>query len=147
MVAKEFLSELNETHEVFNWQYGDRSQQIRGFLKTGETRVPFDPIAALAFVKSGRAFAQGDWLRAGTMLGLSERDCDAIIDAANNRLWKYVDDKLTLDGYDEWLRTELVGAVGLEPEFDADPSIPNEDASIVDTVTHRPTAAGQPQHV
>ncbi len=48
-VAKEFLSELNETHEVFNWQYGDRSQQIRGFLKTGETRAPFDPIAAPAF--------------------------------------------------------------------------------------------------
>ena len=53
MVAREFLRELKETHEVFTWQYQDRNHKIRGFLKTGETRASFDPIAALAFVKSG----------------------------------------------------------------------------------------------
>jgi hypothetical protein len=131
MVAKEFLSELKEAREVFSWQFQERNQQIRGFLKTGETRAAFDPIAALAFTKSGRAFAQGDWLRAGTMLGLSEDDCAAIIDSANNRLWKYVDDQLVLDGYDEWLHAELISAVGLEPEFDFDLSTPTEETAFI----------------
>ena len=147
MVAKEFLSELKETREVFSWEFQERNRRIRGFLKTGETRAAFDPISALAFTKSGRAFAQGDWLRAGTMMGLSETDCAAIIDSANNRLWKYVDDQLALDGYDEWLRAELISSVGLESEYDLDLSTPTEETAFTfDGESFPSSVEAEPQH-
>ncbi len=139
MVARDFLTGLKDTCDLFSWEVRPRNRHIRGSLKTGETRVPFDPITALAFVKSGRAFAHGDWLRAGRMLGLSGNDSDAIIDAANNKLWKYIGNDLALDGYAEWLRAELISAIGLEPEFGSEP-IPSDD-TLAETA--RPTAGRQ----
>ena len=146
MMARDFLIDLTDTCDLFSWEVQPRNSRIRGSLKTGETRVPFDPITALAFLKSGRAFAQGDWLRAGRMLGLSGADSDSIIDAANNKLWKYVDDDLALDGYAEWLRAQIISAVGLEPEFASEPIL------IDDTLaeTARPTAGqleAEPVHI
>ncbi len=147
MVARDFLTDLKDTCDLFSWEVQPRNRHLRGSLKTGETRVPFDPITALAFVKSGRAFAQGDWLRAGRMLGLSENDSDAIIDAANNKLWKYVENDTALDGYAEWLRAEIINAVGLEPEFESAPIL-SEDTL---PETAQPTAGRQrdaePAHV
>ncbi len=147
MVAKDFLTDLRDTCDLFSWEVQPRNRHLRGALKTGETRVPFDPITALAFVKSGRAFAQGDWLRAGRMLGLSENDSDSIIDAANNKLWKHVENETALDGYAEWLRAEIISAVGLEPEFESEPILSEDDLAE----TAQPTAGRQreaePAHV
>ena len=136
MVSRDFLADLRSTCDLFSWEVQPQNSRIRGALKTGETRVAFDPVTALAFLKSGRAFAQGDWLRAGRMLGLSENDSDAIIDATGNKLWKYVDDDLALDGYAQWLRAEIISAVGLEPEFGSEPIL-RED-TVVETA--QPTA-------
>ena len=111
MVSRDFLADLRGTCDLFSWEV-QQNRRILGSLKTGETLVAFDPITALAFLKSGCAFAQGDWLRAGRMLGLSENDSDAIIDATGNKLWKYVDDDLALDGYAEWLRPRLSALSG-----------------------------------
>ena len=139
MVPRDFLIGLIDTCDLFSWEVQPRNSRIRGSLKTGETRVIFDPITALAFLKSGRAFAQGDWLRAGRMLGLSGSDSDAIIDAANNKLWKYVDDDLALDGYAEWLRAEIISAIGLDPEFGSEPIL--SDDTLAETA--RPNAGRQ----
>ena len=118
MVAREFLNELRQVRDAFRWEFRGDIDQIRGFLRTGETGTSFNPITALAFIRSGRAFAHGDWLRASRIVGLTETDADAIVDAANNCLWTYIDDELVLNAYNEWFRTELIEAIGLESDLD-----------------------------
>ena len=118
MVARESLNELRQVRDAFRWEFRGDIDQIRGFLRTGETGTSFNPITALAFIRSGRAFAHGDWLRASRIVGLTETDADAIVDAANNCLWTYIDDELVLNAYNEWFRTELIEAIGLESDFD-----------------------------
>ena len=129
MVAREFLAEFRKTRILFTWKYVE-NDQIRGFLKTGETDAAFDPIAASLFVRSGRVPSELQLRSAGDLLGLSAIDIDAIQDAAADRLWKYVDDQLVLDGYSEWFRGEIALAVGLEPE-DVPHSVPNQRAEPV----------------
>lgn len=129
MVAREFLAEFRKTRILFTWKYVE-NDQIRGFLKTGETDAAFDPIAASLFVRSGRVPSELQLRSAGDLLGLSAIDIDAIQDAAADRLWKYVDDQLVLDGYSEWFRGEIALAVDLEPE-DVPQSVPNQRAEPV----------------
>lgn len=113
MQVREFLAELEKTQSTFVWQYL-HDNRIRGFLKTDGTRTAFDPIAAVALVKSGQTarFENGDIARE---VGLSPFDVAAINDAADDMLWKQVDGQTVLDGYCEWLRDGIALATGLEP--------------------------------
>ena len=131
MVAREFLAEFRKTRILFTWKYVE-NDQIRGFLKTGETDAAFDPIAALLFARSGRVPSDLQLKSAGDLLELSAIDIDAIQDAADDRLWKYVDDQLVLDSHSEWFRAEVALAAGLEPE-EAPRSVPDPTAvQVVD---------------
>lgn len=133
MVTGEFLRELQQVRDVFRWELRGDLDEIRGFLRTGETGTSFNPIAALAFVRSGRAFGAGDWLSAARILGLTESDAEAIIDGSNNCLWKYVDGELALSAYSQWIRAELIDAIGLEPDFDgsADLTAPEATGEVI----------------
>jgi hypothetical protein len=113
MKAIEFLAELQQIQDAFTWEYRDE-HEIRGFLKTVKGGMAFDPLAAVAFVKSGREFIARSREASSGLLGLSGSDAAAIGDAADNALWKYVDGRLVLDGYSAWLRDELALATGLE---------------------------------
>jgi len=114
MVAREFLAELEKTREAFVWQYL-HDNRIRGFLKNDRTRTAFDPIAAVAFVKSGQAVGKAETALAAEKMGLSVSDVFAIQDAADDMLWKQMDGQTVLDGYCEWLRDGIALATGLEP--------------------------------
>ena len=112
MVVKEFLAELEHTQGTFVWQYL-HDNRIRGFLKTDGSRTAFDPIAAVALVKSGQTARQdADNVQE---VDLSAFDVSAIHDAADDMLWKQVDGQTVLDGYCEWLRDGIALATGLEP--------------------------------
>ncbi len=146
MVAREFLNELRQVRDAFRWEFRGDIDQIRGFLRTGETGTSFNPITALAFIRSGRAFAHGDWLRASRIIGLTETDADAIVDAANNCLWTYIDDELVLNAYNEWFRTELIEAIGLESDFDL-PAEAVELETLVEVIAAANVAEAELHHV
>jgi hypothetical protein len=115
MDAKEFLQQLDKTQQTFRWEYL-YDNRIRGFLKTDPTRMPFDPIAAVAWAKTGQpAMDKGSMEIGASVLGLSEFDCVAILDAADGLLWKQIEGRTVVDGYCEWLRDGIALIVGLEP--------------------------------
>ena len=114
MEAREFLVGLENTQDVFHWEYL-HDNRIRGYLKTDSTRTPFHPISAVAQVESGEILGHGEEAHAAELLGLSALDFSAIQEAADDMLWKKVDDEMVLDGYVEWLRDGIALAVGLEP--------------------------------
>jgi hypothetical protein len=114
MSVRDFLAELHKTRDVFVWQYL-HDNRIRGFLRMDRTRTAFDPIAAVALVKSGESVGKPDTGRAAEAMGLSGGDVSAINDAADDMLWKQVDGETVLDGYCEWLRDGIALATGLEP--------------------------------
>jgi hypothetical protein len=114
MEAREFLVELQKTQDQFHWEYLP-DHCIRGYLKTDKTRHPFHPMTALVFVESGELLRSGGEEKAGELLGLSALDSSAIREAADDLLWKKIDDEMVLDGYVEWFRDGIALAVGLEP--------------------------------
>ena len=118
MEAKLFLRELEKTQQKFRWEYL-HDNRIRGFLRTDPTRMAFDPIEAVAMLKAGQAPVDSDSIELGArVLGLSEFDCVAILDAADGLLWKQIDGQTVVDGYCEWLRDGIALVVGLEPFVD-----------------------------
>jgi hypothetical protein len=135
MVVREFLSELEKTRGTFVWQYL-HDNRIRGFLKRDRTRTAFDPIAAVAVVKSGRNVEPDETGRVAEVMGLSGADVLAINDAADDMLWKQLDGQTVLDGYCEWLRDGIALATGLEP-YDPEPEIRPNAAGVRDVVELR----------
>ena len=113
MTVMELISELKATREHFDWKLVGSKQLLRGFRRDGESRMPLDPIRALCLARSGRIFEDGSHVDAGQTIGLSPSDCSDIIDAADNRLQEGSDASMPLDPYKEWLRRQLIFAVGL----------------------------------
>ena len=141
MIAREFLSEFQKTRDAFDWKYVE-SNRIRGFLKSGDSGEAFDPITATLFVteKTG-----GKGAHPGEALGLSPTDIEAIRDAANDDIWKSVDDQLALDGYAAWFRDGIALAVGLEP--DEVPQTAPDQGEIATLVSVESVFDSEPQHV
>ena len=143
MIAREFLSEFQKTRDAFNWKYVEKNR-IRGFLKSGDLGEAFDPITATLFVteKTG-----GKGSNPGEVLGLSPTDIEAINDAANDVIWKSVDDQLALDGYAAWFRDEIALVVGLE--LDKVPQSAPDQGQIATLVSVESVfdSEPQPQHV
>lgn len=129
MLVREFLAELEKTQGAFIWQY-QHDNRIRGFLKRDRTRTAFDPIAAVAMVKSGQAIEESeDSGRIAEIMGLSGVDVSAIHDAADDMLWKQVDGQTVLDGYCEWLRDGIALATGLEP-YEPEPETRHRSSDV-----------------
>ncbi len=111
MTIAEVLSELKATTTSFEWRLVGSAKLLQGFLRSGEPPVPFDPIRALAFIKTGRIFEQASTLHAGGAIGLLPRDCSDIVDACNNSI-KDTAESIE-DPYKAWLRRQLIFAVAL----------------------------------
>lgn len=112
MAIVELISEMRAAREFFEWILCGEARVIRGFLKTGETGMPFGPITALCLLKTGLLFDDAHALEAGAAIGLSGRDASDIIGASGNRI-EGKDSKP--DPYKEWLRRQMIFALGLQP--------------------------------
>jgi len=119
MLVREFLTELERTQDAFVWQYL-HDNRIRGFLRMDRTRTAFDPITAVATLRTGVTVREVDRDRVAGVMGLAGSDVAAINDAADDMLWKQVEGQTVLDGYCEWLRDGIALATGLEP-YDPEP--------------------------
>src|SRR6266403_2126351 len=83
VTVMELISELKATREHFDWKLVGSKQLLRGFRRDGESRMPLDPIRALCLTRSGRMFEEGSHA------------------------------SMPFDPYKEWLRRQLIFAVGL----------------------------------
>jgi hypothetical protein len=110
MTTAELISELRTAREPFEWIFCGEERRIRGFLRTGEIAMPFDPITALCLIKTGCIFDDTSWAEAVAAMGLSRHECSDIIDACNNRVGGKETER---DPYKEWLRRQLIYAFGL----------------------------------
>ena len=113
MTIAELISELRASRELFDWQYHGNSKSIRGFLKTGDITVPFDPLGAVCYVRTNRILDDAHRGLACGAVGLSSRDCSDVTEASNSYLQQDAEGKGSPDIYKQWLRRQLVFAVGL----------------------------------
>ena len=115
MTTTEFLSEFSKAQDAFRWECLENGA-VRGVLKSGKVRATFDPLTAVLFSRNEHVAVEADRVRAAEQLGLSTIDSEAIRDAADGVLWARVDGETVLDGYAEWIRSEVALAIGLEPD-------------------------------
>jgi hypothetical protein len=132
VTVAELISELKSTTEDFEWRFVGSTKLLRGFLKSGETLMPFDPIRALSFIKLRQIFEDTSCLEAGAAIGISPSDCSDIIDASKNSLQEDTNQSIP-DPYKTWLRRQLIFAVKLD--FPSNPnaiwtSIPAKSPSL-----------------
>lgn len=83
VTATELLSELNTVKGAFRWELTSK-KRIRGILKDDAENRTFDPVTAVAFSRTGRFFAEGDWTEAANSLGLLYNDCADLVAACNH---------------------------------------------------------------
>ena len=112
MIAREFVIELKEVRNLFEWKFYRRNGQIRGTLKTGEVQQLFDPITALCYLKTGKMFHEDSWVDAASALGLSWIDAGDIVAAANNAF----DTSGASDAFGSSLRASLLETLLLDAE-------------------------------
>jgi hypothetical protein len=108
MNIAELISDLRAARTHFDWEVDGSHNWIRGVLKTNDVKISLDPIAAVCFFKTQKLFDDTEWIDAAEAIGLSSSDCLDVLEASHNRR---VDDI-----YNEWLRRQLVHAVGLQSE-------------------------------
>jgi hypothetical protein len=113
MRAADFLTEFSKVQEAFRWEYLENGA-IRGVEASGRSRHAFDPLTAVLSVWSGQDPAGSDRMRAAEVLGLSPVDAEAIRDASDGILWKWVGGDVVLDARADWLREAIVVSAGLE---------------------------------
>ena len=111
MTIVELISELRGARDRFAWHCHGAGQSIRGFLKTGDTNVPFDPLRAVCFTRTSLIFDDAHSLDACRAVGLSSRDCEDVLDASNNLLLN--EGEAPADIYKQWLRRQLIFAVAI----------------------------------
>jgi hypothetical protein len=122
MIATEFVAELEAVRDSFNWKLvADRSWhperrypqrlRIRGTLKVGMDGFVFEPIAAVCFIRTGRAFADDHWLESATAIDLSLMDAGDLIAAANDLTWVEVGGQRQPHPYKSLLRGKLTLAL------------------------------------
>lgn len=118
MTIAELISELRATRGLFSWEFQGSSKVIHALLKTGDTAVWLDPLRAVSFIKTQKIFDEAHWVEACDAVGLSSRECSDVVEASNNYLQEQVEGSLRPDIYKQWLRRQLIFAVGLH-------SVPN----------------------
>lgn len=117
MKATDFLIEFSNVQGAFRWEYLGNGA-IRGLPASGRSRQAFDPLTA---VIAARGDAHGDAagidrVRAAEALGLSAVEAEAIRDASDGTLWKWLDGQMVLDARAEWIREAIAVSVGLEAD-------------------------------
>jgi hypothetical protein len=108
MTIAELIGDLRAAKHHFEWEFDGAHNWIRGVLKDPDIKISLDPIAAVCFFKTQKLFLDAEWIEAGETIGLSSADCMDVLEAAYNRR--------TDDIYNEWLRRQIVHAVGLQSE-------------------------------
>jgi hypothetical protein len=82
MTATELLAELSIIQSRFEWWVTDQGR-LRARLTTDPDNRVFDPVTAVAYVRTGKYFAEGFWTQAANSLGLEYEDCAEIVAACN----------------------------------------------------------------
>jgi hypothetical protein len=108
MTRKEFLAELTQVRDQFEWKLTDR--YIRAVPKAGPP-VLLDPLGAVCYIHHRQTLKPSDWARAGEILGLTAPGEFAA--AANDRTWAGTGVVREPVVYLQKLRQRLEHAVGL----------------------------------
>ena len=111
MTMAELILELRATRDLFTWQCDGAGKSIHGFLKTGDSTVPFNPLRAVCFIRTKRIVDEAHLVEACAAAGISSRDGSDITEASTNS--KEAEELSSPDIYIRWLRRQLVFAVGL----------------------------------
>ena len=126
MITKEFLAELETVRDLFqwklvpdaNWERELRSQprlRIRANCEYGpEVVLAFDPIGAVCYIRTGRAYADDAWLEAATVIELFLIDAGDLIAAANDQTWIESGGRRNPRPDMERIRNRLAASVGLQ---------------------------------
>jgi hypothetical protein len=126
MIAKEFLSELEQIRASFEWHLvPDQSHldverrsrprlRIRGFCKYGPEDVAFEPIGAVCYIRTAKIFNEDAWIDAANAIELSLIDAGDLIAAANDRVWADSAEGRNPSEYLQRLRRRLADAVALK---------------------------------
>lgn len=100
MTKEEFLAELSETHDQFEWildpdtsypseRRSKPRHHVRGVLK-GSPDAVFDPLAALCYLHSGKVLDEKSWPDAARTLGMESADAAMVLAATSDRTWETV---------------------------------------------------------
>jgi hypothetical protein len=76
----QIIEELKAVRDAFEWRLTER-ERIQGSLKNDVTGRVFDPVTAVAFLRSGVYYPEGHTAAAARDLGLSFLDCTEITTA------------------------------------------------------------------
>lgn len=111
MISNEFLAALRDTRHRFRWTLFENGK-VRGFIED-LPNIAFHPIAAVAYLRTGKPFEGENWTEAGAALNLCWMDAGDLSAAADNRLevcrdGRYVEDESRAD-----LRHALLSALQL----------------------------------
>src|SRR5438046_9970399 len=106
MNIAELISELRGARDRFDWHCHGAGKSIRGFLKNGDTNVPFDPLRAVCFTRTSLIFDDAHSLDACRVVGLSSRDCEDVLDASNTLLLN--EGEASADIYKQGVRRRLI---------------------------------------
>ena len=82
MTAHELLAELSRVQDAFTWRL-TQTGYIRGFAKNQPDERHFDPITAIAYLRTGEFFPEGLWTAAATAIDLEYSSCAQIVAACN----------------------------------------------------------------
>lgn len=104
MVARELIYELNSVQSLFDWKLQGNRKQIRARIKNSNKRFAFDPVTAVCFSRTGKAYREDEWFKASTELDLTSIDSGDLNAAANN----------VNSPYSRGLRNDLLATLNLD---------------------------------
>lgn len=110
MIAKEFITALQETGDAFEWKLYRRQQQLRGSLRNQSAKQLFDPITAVCYARTGTLFREDQWTEAAAELGLTWMDAGDLSAAANGVLGGSPDEVR----YRQDLRRSMIDVLSLD---------------------------------
>jgi len=82
VTTNQIIEEFKGVKDAFEWRVTPE-QRIRGILKGNPEGRVFDPITAVAFVRTGRFFSEGHSCAAARGVGLSFGDSADLVAACN----------------------------------------------------------------
>jgi len=124
MTTEEFLAGLKTISNQFDWTlqhdtglHSERRAHPRLHLKAslrGSPDAVFDPIAAVCYARTGKAFEARSWPDAARALGLTTPDGARLLAASHDRTWEDAEDGARKPvGHMLALRKQLLDATGV----------------------------------
>jgi hypothetical protein len=115
MTRKEFLAELAEVRDEFEWTLREDPRGAGGHIRAvpkADRRIVLDPMGAVCYVHYRQTLKPSDWARAGEILGLAAPG--ELAAAANDQTWAGTGVLREPVVYLQRLRQRLEHAVGLD---------------------------------